>query len=80
VPSAQQYALPLLKQSSQSLPPLWPRRMLAADALLAKSTTPVTNIARGAEGTQLRTRSTMGDPRRRGSKALSSRDLLSLTV
>jgi hypothetical protein len=49
---AQQYALPLLKQSSQSLPP----RKLAADALLTKSANPGTTIARGAEGTQLRTR------------------------
>ena len=61
LPVGQQYAPPLLKQSSQSLPPLWPRRKLAADALLAKSIITVPKSAPEAEGTRFQTRFTMAD-------------------
>ena len=61
LPSAQQYASPLLKQFSQSLPLLWPRRKLAADALLAKSIIIVPKSAREDEGTRFQTRFTMAD-------------------
>jgi hypothetical protein len=59
--SSQQYALPLLKQLSQVMPPLWPRRKLAADALLAKSIITVPKSAREADGTRFQTRFTMAD-------------------
>jgi hypothetical protein len=56
VQSAQQNAFHSLKQLWQSPPPLWPRRKLAADALLANSTNAAPTIARDAEGTRIRTR------------------------
>jgi hypothetical protein len=70
VSSSQQYDLPLLMQSSHLLlPPLWPRRKLAADALLAKSIITVPKSARDVEPTsardvertRLRTRWAMAD-------------------
>jgi hypothetical protein len=61
LPVAQQYALPLLKQVSQTPSPLWPRRKLAADALLAKSIITVPKSARDVERTRLRTRCAMAD-------------------
>ena len=62
VSSAQQYDLPLLMQSSHLLlPPLWPRRKLAADALLTKSIITVPISAPEAEGTRFQTRFTMAD-------------------
>jgi hypothetical protein len=69
LPVAQQYASPLLKQVSQTPSPLWPRRKLAADALLAKSIITVPKSARDVEPTsardvertRLRTRWAMAD-------------------
>ena len=62
VQSAQQNALLLSKQLWQAvLIGLWPRRKLAADALLAKSMITVPKSAREAEGTRFQTRFIMAD-------------------